>query len=134
MTPIQALLYFVAWTLLLVIVVFLYRGTRFLAGTPITNWPRGERETGDAPIIRRVSDAHANCVENLPLFAAIVLGAAAMGRLDAIQALAPFVVYARVGQSLVHVSGISGPQVFVRAGFWLAQVGLFVAMLFRVLA
>ena len=35
MTAIQALLGFAAWTLLLVLLVFAYRGGRFLAGTPI---------------------------------------------------------------------------------------------------
>lgn len=49
MTPIQSLLGFAAWTLLLVLVVFLYRGLRFLGGTPINHWPRGNKPADDAP-------------------------------------------------------------------------------------
>ena len=73
MTPIQALLGFAAWTLLLIAGVFLYRGMRFLTGTPINHWPRGNKPADDAPFVKRLEDAHANCLENLPVFAVIVL-------------------------------------------------------------
>ena len=78
MTPIQALLGFAAWTLLLIAGVFLYRGMRFLTGTPINHWPRGNKPADDAPWVKRLEDAHANCLENLPVFAVIVLVAAAL--------------------------------------------------------
>ena len=129
MTALQSLLGFVGWTLLLVLGVFLYRGVRFLQGTPINNWPRGAKPTDDAPIVRRLEDAHANCLENLPVFGAIVLAAAALGKLGAIDAIAPFVLYARVGQSAAHLSGTGKPNVFVRATFFVTQLGLFVWML-----
>ncbi len=134
MTALQALLAFTAWTALLVALVFLYRGVRFLGGTPINHWPRGQAHEGDAPFIRRIEDAHANCLENLPVFAAIVLAAAALGRLPAVDALAPWVFYARVGQTLAHFSGTGRPNVFVRASFWAVQLGLFFVMLARLLA
>jgi uncharacterized MAPEG superfamily protein len=101
MTPFQALLGFAAWTLLLIAGVFLYRGMRFLTGTPINHWPRGNKPADDAPFVKRLEDAHANCLENLPVFAVIVLVAAALGRLGRHPvALAPWVLYARMGQSL----------------------------------
>lgn len=129
MVAIHALLGFTGWTLLLVTAVFLYRGIRFLGGTPINAWPRGAKPADDPGVIKRMEDAHANCVENLPLFAVIVLAAAALGKLDAIAALAPCVLYARVVQSLVHLSGTGRLQVLVRASFWAAQVVLFFVML-----
>ncbi len=131
MTALQALIGFAAWTLLLVLWVFAYRGARFLAGTPINSWPRGAKPTDDAALVKRIEDAHANCLENLPIFAVIVLAAAALGRLGEVDALAPFVLYARIGQSAAHLWGTRGLQVFVRAGFWGAQLVLFVLMLFR---
>ena len=134
MTAIQALLGFAAWTLLLIAGVFLYRGMRFLTGTPINHWPRGNKPADDAPFVKRLDDAHANCLENLPVFAVIVLAAAATGRLDTIAALAPWVLYARVGQSLVHLSGVGQLQVLVRATFWGVQLGLMLWMLFKLLA
>lgn len=134
MTPIQALLGFAAWTLLLIAGVFLYRGMRFLTGTPINHWPRGNKPADDAPFVKRLEDAHANCLENLPVFAVIVLVAAALGRLADIQALAPWVLYARIGQSLAHLSGTGPVNVFVRASFWSVQLGLFGWMLVKLLA
>ena len=134
MTPLQTLLGFAAWTLLLVLAVFLYRGLRFLGGTPINHWPRGNKPADDAPFVKRLEDAHANCLENLPVFAVIVLVAAALGRLADIQALAPWVLYARIGQSLAHLSGTGPVNVFVRASFWSAQLALFGWMLVKLLA
>jgi uncharacterized MAPEG superfamily protein len=134
MTALQALLGFAAWTLLLIAAVFLYRGLRFLGGTPINHWPRQAKPADDAPVVQRLEDAHANCLENLPLFAVIVLAAAALGRLADIQALAPFVLYARIGQTLAHLSGTGRINVFVRAGFWSVQLGLFAWMLVKLMA
>lgn len=124
-----ALLGFTAWTLLLVLGVFAYRGFRFLSGTPINSWPRGDKSANDAPIITRIADAHANCLENLPLFAVIVLVAGQMGKIEAIAALAPLVLYARVGQSLAHLCGTGKLLVLIRATFWAVQLALFVLML-----
>lgn len=124
MSAIQALLGFAAWTLLLVLGVFLYRGLRFLQGTPINHWPRGNKPADDAPIVKRLEDAHANCLENLPVFATIVLASAAMQKMELVTYLAPWVLYARIGQSLVHLSGTGKAQVFVRASFWAVQLVL----------
>jgi len=133
MTAIQALMGFTAWTLALVILVFLYRGVRFLGGTPINHWPRKAKPTDDATIIGRLEDAHANCLENLPVFAVIVLVAAAQGKLGAIDALAPWVFYARIGQTAAHLSGLGAGNVLVRASFWAVQLVLFVWMMVRLL-
>jgi uncharacterized MAPEG superfamily protein len=129
MTAISSLLGFTAWTLLLVASIFLYRGLRFLKGTPINSWPRGAKPESDAAIVRRMEDAHANCLENLLVFAVIVLAAAVTGRLAAIDTIAPFVLYARVGQTLAHLSGTGKANVLVRATCWSLQLGLFVWML-----
>jgi len=134
MSALQALLGFAAWTLLLIAAVFLYRGMRFLGGTPINHWPRQAKPADDAPIVRRLEDAHANCLENLPVFAVIVLAAAALGRLGDIQTLAPWVLYARIGQSLAHLSGTGPMNVFVRASFWSVQLVLCIWMLVKLIA
>jgi uncharacterized MAPEG superfamily protein len=134
MTPLQALLGFAAWTLLLIAAVFLYRGLKFVTGTPINHWPRGAKPADDAALVKRIEDAHANCLENLPVFAVIVLAAAAMGRLEAIALLAPWVLYARVGQTAVHLLGVGQLHVLVRASFWSVQLVLFFWMLLKLLA
>ena len=133
MTALQALIGFAAWTLCLVTGVFLYRGLKFVTGTPINSWPRGAKPSGDAPLVMRLEDAHANSLENLPVFAVLVLGAIALGRQDTIAALAPWVLYARIGQSLTHLTGVGSPHVFVRATFWSVQLGLMLWMAFALL-
>jgi uncharacterized MAPEG superfamily protein len=129
MTAIQALLGFTAWTLLLIAAVFAYRGLRFVTGTPINHWPRQAKPTDDAPLIKRLEDAHANCLENLPLFAVIVLAAAALQKLDLLQPVAVWVLYARIGQTAAHLWGVGRLQVLVRATFWSVQLGLFFWMM-----
>ena len=106
MSALHALLGFTAWTLLLVAAVLTYRGLRLLKGSPINAWPRGAHNTGDATLMKRVGDAHANCLENLLPFAAIVLSAHALGKFDTIAALAT-----PVGTSAIAVVRASGPQV-----------------------
>ncbi|QDL53955.1 MAPEG family protein [Rhodoferax aquaticus] len=133
MTALQALLGFTAWTVLLITIVFLYRGVRFLGGTAINHWPRRNKPSDDAGLVTRMEDAHANCLENLPVFAAIVLGAAAMNKLDVIAPVAAWVLYARVGQSLVHLVGVGPLHVLVRATLWSVQLGLFIWMLVKLL-
>ncbi|MDB5970329.1 MAG: hypothetical protein JWQ90_2779 [Hydrocarboniphaga sp.] len=131
MSAIHALLGFAGWTLLLVLIVFGYRAVRFLTGTPINAWPRGSRPANEAGFAIRAGDAHANAVENLVVFGAIVLAAQALGRGDAIAPFAIWVFYARIAQSLVHLIGTSQPLVFVRASFWSVQLFLMLWMLWQ---
>ena len=133
MTPIQSLIAFALWSLALIVVVFAYRGLRFLKGAPINHWPRGNKPADDAAFIKRVEDAHANCLENLPVFAVIVLAAAAMDKTASIAALAPWVLHTRVGQSLVHLWGVNQLQVFLRASLWSVQLGLCIWMAVQLL-
>ena len=131
MTSLTALLMFTAWTLLLVAAVFLYRGIKVLGGTPINSWARGRETAANSPFAVRLGDAHANCIENLVVFAAIVLAAVALGKSTAIDAFAPWVVYARIVQSLVHLLGTTRALVTVRASLWAVPLALFAIMLIK---
>jgi uncharacterized MAPEG superfamily protein len=105
-----------------------------VTGTPINHWPRGAKPADDAAFAKRLEDAHANCLENLPVFAVIVLAAGALGRPDAVAMLAPWVLYARIAQSLTHLIGVGQLHVLVRVSFWSVQLGLMLWMLFKLLA
>ena len=122
MTPIQALLGFAAWTLLLIAGVFLYRGMRFLTGTPINHWPRGNKPADDAPFVKRLEDAHANCLENLPGQAAVLLFAMLAGQTALTDPLALGLLAARVLQSLVHLLSTAPLFVWLRFASYLVQV------------
>ena len=56
-----------------------------------------------------------------------------MGQLEVVNAVAAYVLYARVAQSLIHISGTSFIQVMARATCFLAQVVLIFYMAFSLL-
>jgi len=124
MTGITALLGFTAWTLALVLLSVTWRGVEMLRGKPANSWTRGE-SIGVPGFVRRIDHAHLNSLENLPLFAVIVLVAHAIGKTAAVDAFACWILYARVAQSSVHLIGTQPLLVLVRATFYFIQVGLF---------
>jgi uncharacterized MAPEG superfamily protein len=129
MTSLQALLGFTGWTLLLVLVIFGWRGIEIvLRGKKADIWTRGSK-VDEPALITRVQHAHLNCLENLPIFAVIVLAAAAMGKGAVTAPWAAYVLYARVAQTLVHLVGVSHWLVMLRATFWTIQLVLFIVML-----
>ena len=124
MTGMTALLIYIVWTLILALSYATYRLPLVLTGKKAANhWERGNA-VDDPAILVRAKAAHLNCLENLPLCAALVLVAAATGQSETVNAVAGFIVAARIGQSLVHLIGTSFPLVFVRASLFLAQVAL----------
>jgi uncharacterized MAPEG superfamily protein len=101
--PLWVLLAFAVWTILVLLAgVGVHRWSRILSGrSELTDFPGGVVE--GPPLYRRVTRAHANCVENLPVYAAIVLTAVIAGvdtpRLDQ---LAIVFLIARICQTLTH--------------------------------
>lgn len=128
-----ALIGFTAWTLVLGFgIVVGWRSIEILRGKPANSWTRG----GDTPqpgLVRRAEHAHMNCIENLPVFAAIVLAAAAAGKTAVTEPLAMYVLYARVAQSVTHLIGVSHWLVIVRATFYVIQIALFAYMIWGLL-
>ena len=130
MLSMQALIGYTAWTLLLVLVIFAWRGIEIVInGKKADSWTRG-RQVDEPALIRRIEHAHINCLENLPIFAVIVLAAAAMGKSAVTEPYAMYVLYARLAQSVIHLIGVNHWLVLVRATFWAVQLALFVVMLF----
>ena len=133
MTGMTALLIYIVWTLILALSYATYRLPLVLTGKKAANhWERG-KAVDDPAILVRAKAAHLNCLENLPLFAALVLVAAATGQSDTVNALAGFIVAARIGQSLGHLIGTSFPLVFIRASLFLAQVALMLYLAFALM-
>lgn len=128
--PVYALLAFATWTyLLLFSTVGWYRWSRILTGrAPISSFKAANPVGSDWYL--RAMRAHANCVENLPVFAAVVFATfAANVSTPAINALAVIVPIARIGQTLIHVSFTeTNTSVSVRFAFFLVQVICVLAM------
>lgn len=134
MTAITALLLFATWTLILMFVYVGYRVVLVLGmKKPANAWLRGQ-PADDPPFITRAQHAHLNCLENLPLFAAIVLSAVALGKTPVVDQVGAFVLYARLAQSAVHLIGVSHWLVFIRANFLIIQALLFAYMIWGLLA
>jgi uncharacterized MAPEG superfamily protein len=132
--PIWMLLGFAAWTVLLLLAtVGVYRWSRILTGrVPISEF-RADRVEGE-DWYRRAMRAHANCIENLPVFGAIVLALYVSGVSGAaVNVLSIVVLVARVIQSLVHVSFVQTDAVVsVRFAFFTVQLLCFLALMIMV--
>lgn len=127
--PLYCLLFFALWTIGLVIFgLGPYRVGRVISRTaPPSAFPADTPHGPDW--YRRLMRAHANCVENLPVFGAVVLTAAVAGvQSPLFDTLAIVYVTARVGQSSTHIASGSNQAINVRFSFFLVQLGCVITM------
>jgi uncharacterized MAPEG superfamily protein len=128
--PVWVLLGFAAWTLLILFAtVGIYRWSRiFAARTPIAMW-RAEQQGSEW--YRRAIRAHLNCVENLPVYTAIVVALlAARVTSPIVDGLATTVLFARICQSTIHLLFEQTNIIAaIRFAFYFVQaVGIFIAI------
>lgn len=124
MTALAAVVYYVLWTIVLVLMYAVPRiPLAFFTDRTMDSWERNKPVT-DAAFFQRAKGAHLNALENLPAFAAVVIIATLMGKSAVVDGLACYVLYARIAQSVTHLIGNSSPLVLLRAGFFVAQVAL----------
>jgi uncharacterized MAPEG superfamily protein len=128
--PVWMLLGFAVWTVILLLAtVGVYRWSRILTGrVPIRDFRADQVEGEDW--YRRAMRAHANCIENLPVFGAIVFALHVGGvRGLAANSLSISVLVARVMQSLIHVCFVqTNAVVSVRFTFFLVQLLCFLSL------
>lgn len=118
-----SLLGFTVWTLLLVLAVVSYRSMMVLSGRrPANDWHRARPSQQDPEFLQRLTHAHANCLENLPLFASVIIVAGLTGKLALTDPLAPWYLALRLAQTAVHLTGTSARLVTVRFSFFLPQL------------
>jgi len=118
-----ALVGYVAWMLLLAIALLSWRTVLVLAKKHAANsfTPSGEEVS---PFCNRLCRAHANCYENLPIFAALILLALVTDNAGITDSLARWALVARVAQSTVHLISTSELAVTLRATFHGVQLGI----------
>lgn len=111
---ITALIAYALWAIALVVTLAIVRSAMVLSGHSKANsFTAGAPHGGDA--YWRLNRAHLNTLENLPIFAAIVLSGWVVGMESAtFNRLAVIVVIARILQSLVHLISGSVTAVSVR--------------------
>lgn len=121
--PLWVLLGYAAWTLLILFAtVGVYRWGCILTGrTEIAEWRADEIQGSDW--YRRAIRAHQNCLENLPIYTAlVVILVAAQLNSPAIDGLAIALLVARVCQTLIHLSAEqTNILASLRFGFYFLQ-------------
>jgi len=131
-SSIVAVICFAGWTILMALVMVTERVLYVLTGRrKINTFPADGVNV--SPFQARACRVHANCYENLPVFAALVLGAAVAGRSAITDPLAMIAVYARVVQSTVHLISTSEIAVMIRATFWTVQIVIMIGWALRLL-
>ena len=118
-----ALLGLVAWALVLVFLLVNQRGLMVLTGKMKVNAFAPDGSNTPSAFGQRLVRSHANCLENLPLQAAVLLYAMHAGQTALTDPLALLLLGARLFQSAMHL--ISTGPLFV----WLRFAGLLAQML-----
>jgi uncharacterized MAPEG superfamily protein len=130
--PLVALLAFAGWTILIVLTILSVRGLLVLQGRAFNDFPAGQPHGPD--FYWRLNRAHANAVENLVLFGAVVLVGAALGVSSLRLAhLAEIVVCARVLQTLFHAASGGKIAVALRFTAFATQLACIAWMIFETL-
>ncbi|WP_278955717.1 MAPEG family protein [Aquipseudomonas alcaligenes] len=117
------LLGLVAWPLLLMFLIINQRGLLVLGGRMKVNAFAPDGSNTPSAFGQRLVRSHANCLENLPLQAAVLLYAMHAGQTALTDPLALLLLGARLFQSAMHL--ISTGPLFV----WLRFAGLLAQML-----
>jgi uncharacterized MAPEG superfamily protein len=114
---------FIAWTLLLLILMEVIRSQLVLRGEVPANGFTPDN-ANLSPFMRRLARAHANCLESLPIFGGLLLIAIATGSTSITDSLAFLLLGARVFQSLVHLASVSALAVTIRFTAFAVQMAI----------
>lgn len=131
-TSAAALALFIAWTLCLLVLMEVLRVRLVLAGRVASNGFTPDNAKL-SPFMQRLARAHANCLENLPIFGGLLLLALATGSHGVTDPLALWLVAARVAQSCIHLASLSVWAVNLRFTAFLVQTGIGVYWTWRLL-
>lgn len=123
-TPVWVLLAFAMWTIgQLVVTVGFYRWWNIYAhGARAKDFPADKVEGSD--FYRRAMRAHANCIENLPVYGAVVFAIVVSGAASStLDTLALVFMGARICQSVLHIAWFgTSKRIIVRFGFFMTQL------------
>jgi uncharacterized MAPEG superfamily protein len=117
------LLGFVAWTLVLLIVMEAMR-TRLVVNKSVPANGFTPDNANLSPFMQRLARAHANCLESLPVVGALLLAAIVTGKTAVTDPLAPWLLGARIIQSCVHLTSLSETAVSVRFAAFAMQTAV----------
>ncbi|MET4569821.1 MAPEG family protein [Rhodanobacter soli] len=114
---------FIAWTLLLLVVMEVLRSYLVVTGRVRSNGFAPDN-AGLSPLMQRLARAHANCIESLPVFGGLLLIALVTDRTGVTDALAPWLLGARIVQSGIHLASTSVIAVNARFAAFAVQMAI----------
>ena len=114
---------FISWPLLLLVLMEVLRSHLVLTGRVRSNEFNPEN-SNLTPFMQRLARAHANCLEGLPVFGGLLLVALATGRTEVTDALAPWLLVARIVQSSIHLVSVSVVAVNARFTAFAVQIAI----------
>jgi uncharacterized MAPEG superfamily protein len=124
MTPtLTSLTGFIAWSLFLLVVMEVIRSRLVLTKAIAANGFTPDN-ANLSPFMQRLARAHANCVEGLPVFGGLMLIAVVAGKSSVTDSLAYVFLFARVLQSVIHLSSLSELAVTLRFSAFAVQMGI----------
>lgn len=118
-----ALLGFVAWTLMLLVLMEVIRAWLVLTGKVAANGFNPEN-SNLSPFMQRLARAHANCIEGLPIFGGLLVIAVLANGTHVTDPLAHVLLGARVVQSCIHLASVSPAAVTARFTAFAVQVAI----------
>ena len=114
---------FIAWALLLLVVMEILRCHLVLTGRAQSNEFKPDN-SNISPFMQRLARAHANCLEGLPIFGGLLVVALVTGRTEVTDALAPWLLGARIVQSSIHLASVSVIAVNARFTAFAVQIAI----------
>jgi uncharacterized MAPEG superfamily protein len=112
-----------AWTLFLLVLMETLRSRLILMKSVAANALQPDN-ANLSPFMQRLARAHANCVESLPVFSALLIVALLTNRAGVTNPLAPWLLGARLVQSSAHLASLSLPAVWIRFLAFAIQIAI----------
>jgi uncharacterized MAPEG superfamily protein len=114
---------FISWSLGLLILMEAIRCKLVLSGEVPSNGFSPDN-SNLSPFMQRLSRAHLNCLEGLPIFGGLMVVALITGRSHITDGLALVLVGARILQSTIHLFSVSKLAVNARFTAFAVQMGI----------
>jgi len=124
---------FIAWTLFLLVLMEGIRSYLVVSGRAKSNEFKPDN-ANLSPFLQRLARAHANCIESLPVIGGVLLVAIVTSRTGLTDALAPWLLFARIAQSITHLVSLSVFAVNARFFFFAVQLAIAVYWTWALLA
>jgi uncharacterized MAPEG superfamily protein len=124
---------FVAWSLFLLVLMEVIRSKLVLTKAVAANGFNPEN-SNLSPFMQRLTRAHANCIEGLPIFGGLMLIAVVADRTSITDSLAYLFLFARILQSVIHLISISALAVTFRFSAFAVQLVIGVYWAFGLLS